>query len=148
MQGCVTLVLLLALAVFVMVTLIRWFEQTAEAVDGRQWDRLTLLVLMPFAVWLYPSRVGAGRPMAVPRHEPVRGFGTVPLNRPTSLEPSANPPGHADEDSPPPGTPAEFLGPPKVPIAKPVKKPVDPEKLARMKQKLREQGMLPDVESD
>ena len=46
-------------------------------------------------------------------------------------------------DGPPPGTPSEFLGLPKIP---PKKKPaaVDPDKLAKLRQKMREQGMLPE----
>ena len=49
-------------------------------------------------------------------------------------------------DEPPPGTPKEFLGMPVVPpkSAKPARPPVDPEKLAKLKQKMREQGMLGD----
>ena len=59
---CFSWILLLALAVFVMVSLLRWFEQTSEAVERREWNRVTLLVLVPFAVWFYPSKVAAGRP--------------------------------------------------------------------------------------
>ena len=37
---CLTWLLLFALAVFVMVSLLRWFEQTADAVDQREWGKL------------------------------------------------------------------------------------------------------------
>jgi hypothetical protein len=52
-------------------------------------------------------------------------------------------------DQPPPGTPAEFLGMPVVPPKKKTAKPaVDPEKIAKLRQKMREQGMLPDEGDD
>jgi hypothetical protein len=132
MSGCFAWIFLIAGAVFVMVTLLRWFEQTGDAVDAGEWNRLTVLILFPFAVWLFPSRVSAGRPTAVPHHEPVRGFGKVPPMPSQTPMPS---------DRPPPGTPQEFIGPPKIPAKKP-KAAVDPEKLAKLKQKMKEQGML------
>jgi hypothetical protein len=47
-------------------------------------------------------------------------------------------------DQPPPGTPKEFLGLPKVPPPKPkAKSAIDPEKIAKLKEKMRQQGMLP-----
>ena len=148
MQGCFIWLLLLAGGVFVMLTLLRWFEQTAEAVDNGWWNKLLLLICMPFAVWFFPSKVVAGRPTPVPHHEPVRGFGTIKPkaeSRPPTDEPSmpeiplarlASPP-----ELPPPGTPAEFLG---MPVIPPRKKPagVDPDKLEKLKQKMREQGMI------
>ena len=75
----------------------------------------------------------AGRPVPVPHHEPVRGFGTAPTKTP---------------DGPPPGTPKEFLGIPTIPPAKPKhpKPAADLDKIARLKQKMREQGMLPPEE--
>ena len=121
-----------------MVTFIRWFEQTTEAVDNRWWNKLGILVAMPFAVWFFPSKVGAGRSTPVPHHEPVRGFGKVPL------EPKQQAPA-VSQNQPPPGTPTEFLGLPKVTQAKPRSAP-DPEKVAKLKQKMREQGMLPPEE--
>jgi hypothetical protein len=130
-MGCFSTILFLAAFVFVMVTFIRWFEQTAEAVDNKLWNKLGILIAMPFAVWFFPSRIGAGRATPVPHHEPVRGFGKV------SLEPKQEP-----ADQPPPGTPREFLGLPKVTSAKP-QSGVDPDKIAKLKQKMREQGMLP-----
>jgi hypothetical protein len=133
-MGCFSTILFLAGFVFVMVTFIRWFEQTTEAVDNRWWNKLGILVAMPFAVWFFPSKVGAGRSTPVPHHEPVRGFGKV------SLEPKAQ-----SADQPPPGTPKEFLGMPKVTTAKP-RSGADPDKLAKLKQKMREQGMLPPEE--
>jgi hypothetical protein len=151
----------LAGAVFALVTLLRWFEQATEAVENRWWNKVFVLVVAPPAVWLYPSRVAAGRPSAVPRHEPVRGFGKVSLNAPTDLRatdatraPDAaegKPQASASaalrpDDRPPPGTPKEFIGLPKIPPKKPpgAKSAVDPEKIAKLKQKMREQGMLGD----
>lgn len=134
---CVTWLLLFALAVFVMMSLLRWFEQTADAVDQREWNKVALLVTVPFAAWFYRGKVGAGRPTAVPHHDPVRGFGPLPKDRPVAP---------AKTDQPPPGTPKEFLGMPVVPPKPntPKRPPVDPDKLAKLKQKMREQGMLPD----
>jgi hypothetical protein len=131
-MGCFWSIVFLAAFVLIMVTFIRWFEQTTEAVDNGWWNKLGILVAMPFAVWFFPSKVGAGRSTPVPHHEPVRGFGKV------SLEPPKPP----STDQPPPGTPKEFLGMPKITQAKPRAGP-DPEKLAKLKQKMREQGMLP-----
>ena len=152
---CFTWLLLFAFAVFVMVSLLRWFEQTADAVDQRQWDKVAILVAVPFAVWFYPSKVSAGRPTAVPRHDPVRGFGPLPKEKkvvsPAPLQergtPAARLPGLTDD--PPPGTPKEFLGMPVVrpKSSRPTRPAVDPEKLAKLKQKMREQGMLPDEDS-
>jgi hypothetical protein len=145
---------LLAGGIFAMATLLRWFEQTAEAVDKGWWNKLLLLICMPFAVWLFPGKVVAGRPVPAPRHVPVRGFGTVPKVR-AEVEtpaPKDQPAGEVPvarlappQDGPPAGTPTEFLGLPKVP---PKKKgaAVDPEKLAKLRQKMREQGMLPPEE--
>jgi hypothetical protein len=151
MQGCFIWLLMLAGAVFVIMTLQRWFEQTAEAVDNNWWHKLLLLICMPFAVWLFPGKVVAGRPTPVPRHEPIRGFGTI-KPPPQAKASSPMPPPAQDveiptarvasaSDAPPPGTPKEFLGKPIVP---PKKKPaaIDPDKLAKLKQKMREQGML------
>jgi hypothetical protein len=148
---CFTWLLLFAGAVFVMVSLLRWFEQTADAVERREWDRVALLVAVPFAVWFYPSKVAAGRPTAVPLHDPVKGFGGLPKERqaPTQTAPTVarpTPPLQGLTDVPPPGTPREFLGMPVVPpkSLKPARPPVDPEKIAKLKQKMREQGMLKD----
>jgi hypothetical protein len=146
---CVTWLLLFAGIVFVMVSLLRWFEQTADAVERREWDKVALLVAVPFAVWFYPSKVAAGRPMAVPLHEPVKGFGGLPKEKPVadSTAPATQPTAHplpGVTDTPPPGTPKEFLGMPVVPPrpSKPQRPAVDPEKLAKLRQKMREQGML------
>lgn len=131
-MGCFTWLLLLAGIVMLLASIVRWFEQITEAVDQRWWNKVLLLVIFPPGVWLFPSRVSAGRPTSVPRHEPVRGFGKVSLDEP---QPNA----------PPPGTPKEFIGPPKI-LPKPPSKrgAVDPEKLAKLKAKMREQGMLGD----
>jgi hypothetical protein len=146
-----------AVAVFVMVSLLRWFEQTSEAVERRDWNKVALLVVMPFAVWLYASKVAAGRPTAVPRHEPVKGFGKLPKDPGARSDGEAapasaagSPPGRLPgvTDEPPPGTPKEFLGMPIIPpkTAGAAKPQVDPEKLAKLKRKMIEQGMLPDDE--
>ena len=159
MGTCFFVLLFLLAGLFTVATAVRWFEQTAEAVDERWWNKLTLLVLMPFAVWLFPSRVTAGRPSAVPRHEPVRGFGglpkggiaepVVPIAPPTGSPPtSAAPAGTAPTDGPPPGTPKEFLGMPTIPPKKAKSRPaIDPEKLAKLRQKMKEQGMLDEEQS-
>ena len=149
---CVTWLLLFAFAVFVMVSLLRWFEQTSDAVDQREWEKVGLLLAFPFAVWFYRSKVAAGRPTAVPHHDPVRGFGPLPKERPAPAASAsrpqqlASPPLQGLTDAPPPGTPKEFLGMPAVPpkSARPARPPVDPEKLAKLRQKMREQGMLGD----
>ena len=150
---CVTWLLLFAIAVFVMVSLLRWFEQTADAVDQREWNKVALLVAVPFSAWFYRSKVAVGRPTAVPHHDPVRGFGPLPKEKPKgegASPPPAAPPGRLPgiTDEPPPGTPKEFLSMPIVPPkgAGARRPPVDPEKLAKLKQKMREQGMLPDEE--
>ena len=154
-MGCFTTILFLVGGVFVMVTMIRWFEQVTEAVEFSWWNKVFVLLAMPFTVWFFPSRVSAGRPVMPPRHEPVRGFGKLPKGGVVdsqAIEESAPHPGPLLErergqaaDQPPPGTPAEFLVKPKIPPPKPKggRPAVDPEKLAKLKQKMREQGMLP-----
>ncbi len=139
-MGCLTWILFLAGAVLVMVSMIRWFEQATEAVELRWWNKVFVLLAMPFTVWLFPSRVAAGRPGMPLRHEPVRGFGALPKGG--IVDPNIAP---ASADEPPAGTPPEFpvkhqAPPPKAKSAHPA---VDPEKLAKLKQKMREQGMLP-----
>src|SRR5687768_4719584 len=162
-MGCFTWILFVAGGVFVMVTMIRWFEQATEAVEFSWWNKVFVLLAMPFTVWFFPSRVSAGRPVMPPRHEPVRGFGKLPkggiaeatTHDEASPHPSPLPEyGSAaltagrergQEDQPPPGTPPEFLVKPQIPPPKPkgARPAVDPEKLAKLKQKMREQGMLP-----
>lgn len=133
MGTCFIWVLLLVGIIFSLMTLIRWFEQTADAFDNRHWHQLFLYLMMPFTVWLFPGRFNTSRQTMVPLHEPARGFGTV------SRTPTASP--RATE--PPPGTPKEFLGLPKVPPKK-SRAPLDQEKVAKLRQKMREQGMLDD----
>jgi hypothetical protein len=150
-MGCFVWILLVMFSIFVMLSFIRWFEQTAEAVDNGWWNKIGVLIAMPFMVWYYPSRVSAGRPTPVPRHVPVRGFGSVPL-RPKESTPTTDasttsePPLAAlapPTDGPSPGTPKEFLGMPVIPPKKKSPKAaVDPEKLEKLRQKMREQGML------
>jgi hypothetical protein len=150
-MGCFSTILFLAGFVLVMVSFIRWFEQTTEAVDNGWWNKVFILVICPFTVWFFPSRVNAGRTSPFPRHEPVRGFGSLPKTRPTTttekpLAEASDPvaPSAPVSDQPPPGTPKEFLTLPKVPPPKQRgKSSVDPEKIAKLKQKMREQGMLP-----
>ena len=144
---CFIWLFLLAGGVFVIMTLLRWFEQTTEAVDNGWWNKLFLLICIPFAVWFFPSRVASGRPTPVPLFEPVRGFGTIK----SKIEPAPAPPAEIPMaklapplDGPPPGTPKEFLGMPVVPPRK--RTAVDPDKVAKLKQKMREQGMLPPEE--
>jgi hypothetical protein len=141
-MGCFTWLVLVAASVLLLVSVVRWFEQLTDAVEQRQWSRAALLIVVPPCTWLFPSRVSAGRPTAVPHHEPVRGFGKVSLEMPVaSREDQTQPAAQA----PPPGTPAEFIGLPNIPMKKPSSRPaVDPDKLARLKQKMREQGMLDD----
>ena len=140
--------------VFVMASLLRWFEQTAEAVDNGWWNKTVLLVVFPFGVWFFPSKVAAGRPTPVPRHEPVRGRGAAPKLMRDEPAPAEGPAAGAapvpvlqtpDDDGPPPGTPKEFLGMPVIP-PKPqkAKAAVDPDKVAKLMKKMREQGMLPE----
>lgn len=148
---CLVWLLVLMGGIVLIMSLIRWFEQTMEAVRHGWWNKLFLLVVCPPAVWFYPSNVSAGRPTAVPLHEPVRGFGIPKDRKPAEpREPAPETPQRvlpvSDDDGPPPGTPPEFLVKPVVP-EKPVRrtKPaVDPDKLAKLKQKMREQGMLGD----
>ena len=151
---CFAWLVLIGVGVFVMVSLLRWFEQTSEAVERREWNRVALLVMVPFAVWFFPSKVSAGRPTAVPRHVPIRGFGTVPKERtlvaddkPQPAEVPSRLPGLTD--APPPGTPKEFLGMPTVPPkSKTPKAPADPDKLAKLRRKMIEQGMLKEEPQD
>ena len=152
MQGCFLSLLCLGLFLFVVLSLIRWFEQTVIAVEERRWDRITLLVLFPFAAWFYPSRVVAGRPIPVPRHEPVRGRGTAPKERTEAqaTEPAEMPPTRTrttttlskPEDLPPPGTPPEFLGMPVIPPKPKRASNIDPDKVEQLRKKMRDQGML------
>src|SRR4030095_16261966 len=100
---CFSWLILLAGAIFVIVSLIRWFEQVTEAVQNRWWSKTALLVLFPFSTWFFSSRISAGRPTPVPHHEPVRGFGSIPKARPTETPAQTA----APEDLPPPGTPPE-----------------------------------------
>src|SRR5687767_10248317 len=136
-MGCFTTILFLIAFVLIMVTFIRWFEQTTEAVDNGWWNKIFVLLMCPFTVWFFPSRVNAGRMTPVPRHQPVRGFGSLPKAQPAPApaapapaapapaapapvtmvtekplaeanEPAA--PSALSPDEPPPGTPKEFLG--------------------------------------
>ena len=133
-MGCFTVILNAVIFIFVMVSLIRWFEQTIYAVDHRAWKQLGFLILFPFGAWFYPSRIAAGRPTPVPLHEPVRGFGSVPL---TPGAPASAPTG-----------PAEAGPPLQVPKPPPMKRKssIDPAQIAKLKEKMRQQGMLPPEE--
>jgi len=147
---CFLWLLIPAGGVFLMTTLLRWFELTTEAVDTRSWNKLLVLVAMPFSAWFFPNRVGAGRSTPVRRHEPVRGFGianktaTPALDETEDEVPVANLAPLPGSDGPPPGTPPEFLLKPVVPVKAKKSAGADPEKIAKLRQKMREQGMLPD----
>jgi len=132
---CFSMILAVIVSVFMLASLIRWFDEATEAVQNGWWNRVSLLLLFPFSCWFYPTKVAAGRPTPVPHHEPVRGFGSMPKSKST--------PTPAPEDQPPPGTPKEFLEKPKIPPKKP-KPDLDPDKIAKLKAKMREQGMLGD----
>ncbi|WP_428937927.1 hypothetical protein [Fontivita pretiosa] len=123
MTSCLTWLMLLAGAVFVMISIIRWFEQITEAVEEGRWSRVGILLAAPLTVWLFPSKVCAGRPTAVPLHEPVRGFGTSPL-MPQDAARGATRPAPRQRHA------------------------VDPEMIAKLKQKMRQQGMLDNDDSD
>lgn len=114
MGGCLTWLLFIIGGIGLLVSLIRWFEQITEAVDLGWWNKVTILLVAPPAVWLFPSRVSAGRPSMVPRHEPAMGFGL-------------------------PATPAK----PQAAPAKMKKSGIDPEQVEKLRQKMRDQGMLP-----
>jgi hypothetical protein len=125
MTSCFAWILLPAMLILTMVSMIRWFEQVTEAVDLGWWNKVFLLVMAPPVVWMFESKIAAGRPSAFPRHEPVRGFGIQP---------------------PAPGEK------PKIPTPPPKKKkpPFDPSAVEKLRQKMREQGMLdqPKKETD
>src|SRR5881392_942912 len=117
---CFTTILAVVLGVFLLASLIRWFDEATEAVANGWWNRVSLLLLFPFSCWFYPTRVAAGRPTPVPHHEPVRGFGSIPKSKPAATpgveeQPRAAATPTSAEDQPPPGTPAEFLVKPKIP---------------------------------
>src|SRR6266550_2572726 len=140
---CVSTILAVVVGVFMLASLIRWFDEATEAVQNGWWNRVSLLLLFPFSCWFYPTKVAAGRPTPVPHHEPVRGFGSMPKNRSTPAPTAAPEPQPrvvtSADDQPPPGTPKEFLEKPKIPPKKP-KAALDPEKIAKLKAKMREQG--------
>jgi hypothetical protein len=149
MSICFTWVILLVVVVASTLGLVRWFELTVDAVDNSHWGRLVLLVVCPPAAMFYRSKVPVSRPVPVPRHEPVRGFGIAPpipktpLGDPQPVEPLPVEP-IGPNDGPPPGTPAEFIGMPIVPPPKKSTRPkVDPAQVEKLRQKMRQQGMLP-----
>ena len=54
---CFTWLLLIALAVMVMVTILRWFEQTTEAVEQRWCNKVILLIFaVLFIRFMSPRR--------------------------------------------------------------------------------------------
>ena len=148
-MNCLGYIFILFAIAFALLTLLRLFEQVADAIDHRWWSKLFALLMCPFTVWMFPSRVALGRPTAVPMHQPVRGFGSLPKQKtdptPDRAIPQSPVPVLPIDDGPPPGTPPEFLVKPQVPPkkAKPAN-PIDADKIARLRQKMREQGMLGD----
>ena len=134
-MGCFTVILNAGVFIFLMVTLIRWFEHTIDAVDHRAWGQLGLLIAFPFAVWFFPSRIAAGRPTPVPLHEPVRGFGSMPL---TPGAPSKA------QNAPTEAVPPLAQAPKPPPVKR--KSAIDPAQVAKLKEKMRQQGMLPPEE--
>src|SRR5688572_12491203 len=85
-MGCVSWIIAVVLGVFTLTSIIRWFDEATEAVQNGWWNKVSLLLFFPFSCWFYPNKVAAGRPTPVPRHEPVRGFGSIPKQKP---EPAA-----------------------------------------------------------
>src|SRR5437867_9608354 len=81
---CLSTILAVVVGVFMLASLIRWFDEATEAVQNGWWNRVSLLLLFPFSCWFYPTKVAAGRPTPVPRHEPVRGFGSMPKSKPAA----------------------------------------------------------------
>jgi len=144
------MILAVVLSVFMLASLIRWFDEATEAVQNGWWNRVSLLLLFPFSCWFYPTKVAAGRPTPVPRHEPVRGFGSMPKTKPAPTPAAEDQPRAgtststpSSDEQPPPGTPKQFLTKPQIPPKKP-KPDLDPDKIAKLKAKMREQGMLGD----
>jgi hypothetical protein len=119
MTSCFAWLLVMGLAIFGLASITRWFEQITDAVDRGAWSRVMTLLAVPWMVWLYPSNVSAGRPTAFPRHEPVRGFGIGPTMPSDAPKPAAPPP-------------------------KKKRAGIDPDKIAKLQEKMREQGMFED----
>lgn len=82
MTSCFAWLLLIGFAIFMMVTLIRWFDVVTEAVDHKEWARVAILVLIPLTAWRYESKLSSGRPGFIARHQPVMGFGDVAAKPP------------------------------------------------------------------
>lgn len=139
---CFSWLLVVIGAVLLIMSVVRWFDIATDAVHQGQWKKVAALVGFPFAVWFYAPRVSAGRPTMVPRHEPVRGFGELPRDAEAAEGASL----HVESiDQPPPGTPKEFIGNPIVPPKKATpqsRAEADAAKVEKLRQKMREQGML------
>ncbi len=123
-MSCVSVIFLAVAAIFTIVSMIRWYEQATEAIELGWWNKIFVLLACPFAVWFFPSRVAVGRPIPVPHHEPVRGFGTMPKA---------------------PAPPPQATTPPRAPAGK-KKSGIDAEQVAKLREKMRQQGMLPPEE--
>lgn len=139
---CFTWLLVVIAGVLLIMSVVRWFDMATDAVREGSWKKVAALVGFPFSVWFYPGRVSAGRPTMVPPHEPVRGFGELPRDAEAAEGASQR---VEEVDQPPPGTPKEFLGMPVVPPKKPVaqsRAEADAAKVEKLRQKMREQGML------
>src|SRR5258705_12184167 len=120
---CFTTIVAIVLGVFLLASLIRWFDEATEAVNNGWWNRVSLLLLFPFSCWFFPSKVAAGRPTPVPHHEPVRGVGSLGKSKPT---PTTSSPSSAQ---PPPHTPPTFLVKPQL-ASKQSKTPPGPYRVA------------------
>jgi hypothetical protein len=82
---------------------------------------------------------------SAPKLKPVEP--TPPLAEQAPARPAPAPVTRVvDDDRPPPGTPKEFLGMPVIPpkSKKAKSAAVDPDKVAKLMKKMREQGMLPE----
>src|SRR3954468_23297982 len=118
-MGCFSTILVIVGGIFTVVSMIKWFEQSTEAVQNGWWNKVFVLLAMPFTVWFFPGRVSTGRPIPVPHHEPVRGFGSMP-------KAPAAPVIRVE-------TPAAA---PVAPVRRKKRSGIDPDQVAKLKQKM------------
>jgi len=50
-MGCLIWLAILAVGIFMVLSVIRWYEQATDAVDSGRWDKVSLLLILPPAVW-------------------------------------------------------------------------------------------------